>query len=239
MLTKSSTKLPSIQSPYYAQCYPGVATPTSTTSTWSRTSAATTTTTPNTLSTITTTQSSTSPNTDFPAGSVPTTLVNGYYWIRAVSPPNYHLYLQSSSPLSAGTALINTHTSAGQFQLTADGQLVYYRGTSATPLYLNIENPTNKTQRKLQTQFQDTKNSYGKFAFQGDTLTWSVADISRPNTAAWLVCAGQELFVNTGAYGYDTPAGCADQTVSLISFLFFESPSLSFGPFGSFCGTRA
>ena len=47
-----------------------------------------------------------------------------------------------------------------------------------------------------------------------------MGDISRPNTAAWLVCAGQELFVNTGAYGYDTPAGCADQTVSLfLSFV--------------------
>jgi hypothetical protein len=80
---------------------------------------------------------------------------------------------------------------------------------------MSVENPTDKTQRTLRTWFDTTKNTYGTFAFQGDTLTWSVADISRPNTAAWLVCGdGKQLYVNTGAYLYNTPAGCADQTVS-------------------------
>ncbi|KAK0637477.1 hypothetical protein B0T17DRAFT_481383, partial [Bombardia bombarda] len=81
------------------------------------------------------------------------------------------------------------------------------------PLYMNVENPADKTQRKLATAYKETKNAYGTFAFQGDTLTWTVADIARPNAAAWLVCEGQEMFINTGAYLYNTPAGCADQTI--------------------------
>jgi hypothetical protein len=61
--------------------------------------------------------------------------------------------------------------------------------------------------------FEEEPNAWGAFAFQGDTVTWSVAEINRPNTAAWLVCEEQQLFINTGAYGYQTPAGCADQTI--------------------------
>lgn len=62
-------------------------------------------------------------------------------------------------------------------------------------------------------QFEAAKNAYGVFAFQGDTLVWSAADIARPNLAAWLVCEGREVFVNTGAFLYDTPAGCFDHTI--------------------------
>ncbi|KAJ8113810.1 hypothetical protein ONZ43_g5065 [Nemania bipapillata] len=77
-----------------------------------------------------------------------------------------------------------------------------------------VENPANKTQRTLQTWFDTANNPYGAFAFQGDTLTWTVADISRPNAAAWLVCGNDgQLYINTGAYAYDTPSGCADQTI--------------------------
>ena len=79
---------------------------------------------------------------------------------------------------------------------------------------MNVENPADKTQRKLETKFAKEKNAYGTFAFQGDTLTWHTDDIKRPNEAAWLVCAKQQVFVNTGAYGYMTPEGCSDQTVS-------------------------
>lgn len=93
-----------------------------------------------------------------------------------------------------------------------DGQLVYYTGGDL--LYMGVENPANKTQRTLETWFDSTANDYGTFAFQGDTLTWTVADISRPNTAAWLVCGDEgQLFINTGAYAYETPDGCADETI--------------------------
>jgi hypothetical protein len=53
-------------------------------------------------------------------------------------------------------------------------------------------------------------------------LTWVAAGLSRPNTGAWLVCNGtasdgsteQEVWVNLGNYGYMTPAGCTDTTLS-------------------------
>lgn len=147
-------------------------------------------------------------------GSVPTTLQDGWAWVRAVASPNFHSYLQAKPTGAPGPAYLDSHTSAGQFKVSA-GQVVYNRGGSTAPLYMNVENPADKTQRKLRTTFSTTQNTYGAFAFQGDTLTWSVADIKRPNEAAWLVCDKQELFINTGAYLYQTPAGCFDQTVSL------------------------
>jgi hypothetical protein len=105
-----------------------------------------------------------------------------------------------------------SYLSAGQFNIIS-GQLVH----NTTPkLYLNVENPTDKTQRKLSTWFNTTQNAYGTFAFQGDTVTWTVADINRPNSAAWYVCEAQNLFINTGAYLYQTPSGCADETVSTV-----------------------
>ncbi|KAI4594469.1 hypothetical protein KJ359_008258 [Pestalotiopsis sp. 9143b] len=147
--------------------------------------------------------------------SAPETLVSGYYWIRAVESPNFHSYLQAAptatpSPVP-GDAYLLSPESAGQFNVV-DGQLVYYTGGDL--LYMGVENPTNKTQRTLETWFDSTANDYGTFAFQGDTLTWTVADISRPNTAAWLVCGDEgQLFINTGAYAYETPDGCADETI--------------------------
>lgn len=144
-------------------------------------------------------------------GSVPTTLVSGWYWIRAVASPNYHSYLQAKPTRTPSKAYLDSPSTAGQFKIE-DGQLVHLTGSSS--LYLNVENPADKTQRKLETWFATTKNTYGTFAFQGDTLTWSTPDINRPNLAAWLVCENQEVFINTGAYLYQTPAGCYDQTVS-------------------------
>lgn len=108
---------------------------------------------------------------------------------------------------------MDSYLSAGQFNIVG-GQLVQTRGDGVAPLYMNVEDPVDKTQRKLQTWFDTAQNSYGTFAFQGDTVTWSAPDIDRPNTAAWLVCEDQRLYVNTGAYAYNTPAGCADETVS-------------------------
>lgn len=143
----------------------------------------------------------------------PKELQPGAYWIRAVAPPNYHKYLQTIPANVPGTALLESHTTAGQFNIE-DGQLV--NKVSDPTLYMWVEEPADKANppRKLATWFNATKNPFGTFGWQGDTLTWSVPSINWPNVAAWLVCENQELFVNTGAYGYETPAGCADQTVS-------------------------
>lgn len=143
------------------------------------------------------------------AAAVPT-LINGWYFVRAVAPPNYHSYLQSQPTGSPSTAYLTTPEGAGQFNII-DGQLVY--NTGSANLYLWVEQPEDVTQRALEVWFEDTPNTYGKFAFQGDTVTWSVAEIQRPNTAAWFVCGDHQLYINTGPYGYQTPAGCADQTI--------------------------
>ncbi|KAK7997387.1 hypothetical protein PG990_009861 [Apiospora arundinis] len=142
-----------------------------------------------------------------------TTLQKGWYWIRAVAAPNYHKYLQTKPAVAAGTALLESYTSAGQFNVV-DGQLVENTGDGGQPLYMWVEKPVSDfTQRTLATWFNTTKNPFGTFAFQGDALTWSAPEVKRQNLAAWLVCKNQALFINTGAYAYQTPAGCSDQTI--------------------------
>lgn len=193
--------------------------PTATSSTTRTTTTGTTIGISTTLSTATTTITTTTPTAG--SGTYPTTLQSGYYWVRAVASPNFHSYLQAAPTATPspgpGDAYLRSSQTAGQFNVIG-GQLVYSPGSSSgAPLYMWVENPTNKTQRTLETWFDTTKNPYGTFAFQGDTLTWTVADISRPNAAAWLVCGNSgQLYINTGAYAYNTPSGCADQTVSLL-----------------------
>lgn len=148
----------------------------------------------------------------FPRGTpTPTTLQAGQYWIRAVEPPNFHKYLQTSPANDAGTAILADYTTAGQFQIVG-GQLV--ESTGGAPLYMHVEKPADLTQRTLHTAFNTTENTFGTFVFQGDAVTWSTPEIKRQNLAAWLVCANKALFINTGAYAYQTPPGCTDETVS-------------------------
>ena len=143
----------------------------------------------------------------------PKTLQTGAYWIRAVAAPNYHKYLQTLPANVPGTAVLESYTTAGQFAIE-DGQLV--NKASNPPLYMWVQEPADKANppRTLATSFNTTKNTFGAFAWQGDALTWSVPSVKRQNLAAWLVCAKQALFINTGAYSYQTPSGCSDQTVS-------------------------
>ncbi|KAE8362422.1 hypothetical protein BDV27DRAFT_159767 [Aspergillus caelatus] len=138
------------------------------------------------------------------------TLQSDWYFIRAVETPYYHSYLQTIPSATPGPAHLAINTNAGQFNIVS-GQLVYNTGTEQ--LYMNVEDPANKTQRTLQTWFNVTENAYGTFAFQGDAITWTVEDIDRQNTAAWFVCGEDKLYINTGAYGYETPDGCHDQTI--------------------------
>ena len=107
---------------------------------------------------------------------------------------------------------MDSYTSAGQFNII-NGQLVYNLG-EAGKLYMIVEDPVDKTQRALQTWFNATQNTYGSFAFSGDTVTWTDPDVQRPNTAAFYVCGNNELYINTGAYLYQTPDGCWDVDVS-------------------------
>jgi len=145
--------------------------------------------------------------------ATPTTLQDGQYWIRAVAAPNFHKYLQTKPANEPGGAILESSKTAGQFNVD-DGQLVEWTGEGTAPLYMHVEKPDDMTQRKLATWFNTTKNDFGTFVFQGDALTWSTPEINRQNLAAWLVCKDQALFINTGAYAYQTPEGCSDQTVS-------------------------
>ncbi len=149
-------------------------------------------------------------------GATPTQLAKGQYWIRAVEAPNFHKYLQTNPANAAGTAILGSSRTAGQFNIV-DGQLVEATGDAAAPLYLNVEKPADLTQRTLATWFNATKNPFGTFVFQGDAVTWSTPEIKRQNLAAWLVCKGSALYINTGAYNYQTPSGCADETVSFAT----------------------
>ena len=148
-----------------------------------------------------------------PRAPTPTQLQSGQYWIRAVAAPNFHKYLQTDPANTPGPAKLLSSRTAGQFSIQ-DGQLVGYAGEGGKPLYMNVEKPADLTQRKLATWFNETKNEFGTFVFQGDALTWSTPEVKRENLAAWLACENHELFINTGAYAYQTPAGCSDQTVS-------------------------
>ncbi|KAJ0110203.1 hypothetical protein J7T55_000635 [Diaporthe amygdali] len=211
---------------YYAQCYPGAATSSVATSSSAGSTSIPASTTSSRVSTTASTSKSTttfatSTTSTAGAGSgsgsgTGTTLLSGWYWIRGVESPYYHSYLQALPTASAGTALLDSYLTAGQFNII-DGQLVYNTGSGTTSaLYLNVEDPTDKTQRALATTFKTTKNTYGSFAFSGDTVTWTDPDVARPNTAAFYVCPGTSatganaLYINTGAYLYQTPSGCYD-----------------------------
>ncbi|KAK0752871.1 hypothetical protein B0T18DRAFT_356630 [Schizothecium vesticola] len=207
-----------VYNPYYAQCVPGVQSTTIRTSTPSSTSTpgpATTTSTRTSL-TITSAPVTSTPLAN-PGVGAPTTLLPNQFWIRAVATPNYRSYLQPA-PTSVPTsipAVLASSKSAAQFRFEGN-QLVLYQLSPSVPLYMHVANstaPGATPPRKLRTWFAADKNAYGDFAFQGDTLVWSVAGMQRPNSAAWLVCEGGEVFVNTGAFLYQTPEGCFDHTI--------------------------
>ncbi|RFU30568.1 Acting on ester bonds protein, partial [Scytalidium lignicola] len=197
----------------YSQCLQGTGTTITTTTTIKSTTSSTSTqTTLRSTSTPTGTPTTSSgPSTTISGGSGPgATLQSGYYWIRAVESPNFHKYLQTDPEYTTGIAIMSDYTTAGQFNIVS-GQLVEL--ITGGQLYANVEVRPDSTTMQLAVTFETTPNTYGTFAFQGDAVTWSVAGIDRPNTAAWYVCQEQQLFINLGAYDYGTPTGCADETI--------------------------
>lgn len=140
--------------------------------------------------------------------------------------PHFHDYLQTTPQNAPGTAILGPAASAGQYNVE-NGQLVSL-GDPATPLYLHVEQPADLADppRALAASFEEAESEFGEFVFSGDALTWDVAGLTRENNAAWLVCEDGALFINTGAYGYQTPEGCSDHTVS-SSFLVGVAPGQS------------
>ncbi|PIL29226.1 hypothetical protein GSI_09275 [Ganoderma sinense ZZ0214-1] len=187
-----------VSNEYYSQCLPGASTPTSTVATSSGGSSPTSTT-----------------------GSSPSatvTLIPGNSFIRAVEDPNFHQYLRSEVANTASDAVLGDPSTAAQFQIT-DGQLIQLLPDGSS-LYAAVESRANATVMKLKMSWQDTPASgdaAGTFMWSGDTVEWSIASISRPQLNAWLVCpdedGNKDVYINLGAYDYETPAGCADETI--------------------------
>lgn len=129
--------------------------------------------------------------------------------------PNFHKYLRSIVSYAPGDAILGDYTTAAQFKIVS-GQLQHYL-PGGSVLYMQVEPRADSSVMKLKTSFASTPNTYGTFAWSGDALTWTVSGITRPNNAAWLACtdaaAGPDLYINLGNYMYQTPAGCADQTI--------------------------
>ena len=132
--------------------------------------------------------------------------------LHAVESPNFHKYLQTNPTDTTGLAILDSPTTAGQFNIVS-GQLVEVIDNKGTLLYANVLPQSDSSKTYLPVSFSTSKNTNGTFAFSGDAVTWTSPGVSRQNNAAWLVCANQQLFINLGAYGYMTPAGCADETI--------------------------
>lgn len=109
-------------------------------------------------------------------------------------------------------AILGDAGTAGQFAF-ADGRLILVTETEELEAIVGTE-VIGPGAGRLAVTFSTGRNAYGGFKYSGDALQWHVGGVTRPNESAWLVCGGQELFVNLGSYGYQTPEGCVDQTVS-------------------------
>ncbi|KAG6908901.1 hypothetical protein DXG01_002879 [Tephrocybe rancida] len=161
-----------------------------------------------------TTSGGTTPTTTTTATGGTTTLAPGYSFIRAVEDPNFHKYLQSEVLNTVSDAVLGSPSTAAQFQIT-NGQLI--QNANGTPLYAVVEPRANSTVVKLKMSWSATPATAGTFVFSGDTVEWSIPTITRPQNNAWLVCpdtAGHpDLYINLGPYSYQTPAGCADETI--------------------------
>ncbi|KAF9453307.1 hypothetical protein P691DRAFT_658712, partial [Macrolepiota fuliginosa MF-IS2] len=144
-----------------------------------------------------------------------TTLAPNYSFIRAVEDPNFHKYLRSEVIFTASDAVLGEPSDAAQFQIT-DGQLV--QNANGTPLYAVVEAFVAGTdQNKLKVSWSTTQATSGAFSWSGDTVLWSDPNVTRPQDNAWLICpdadGNKDLYVNLGPYSYNTPAGCADETI--------------------------
>ncbi|TFK29420.1 hypothetical protein FA15DRAFT_752559 [Coprinopsis marcescibilis] len=149
-----------------------------------------------------------------PAPSVTPTLIPNHSFIRAVSPPNYRKYLRSQIWNAASDAVVGEPIEAALFRVE-NGQLI--QNANGTSLYAVLEPRADSSVMKLKMSWTTSPAASGRFVFSGDTLEWSNPSISRPQNNAWLVCpdarGNKIVYVNLGPYSYNTPAGCADQTI--------------------------
>ncbi|TDL21807.1 hypothetical protein BD410DRAFT_771148 [Rickenella mellea] len=150
------------------------------------------------------------------AGPLGATLLPGNFWVYSDEAPNFQWYLQSSVSGAASPAVVGDSTTAAQFQLV-NGQVVQQLG-AGNVLYLNVDTSgVASGATYIPTFFAATPNPNGTFGFQGNGLTWTSAGISRPFLGAFLACETPgypAIYINLGAYGYNTPLGCSDETLN-------------------------
>ena len=129
-------------------------------------------------------------------------------------------------------AVLGDPVDAAQFQIV-NGQL-QQSIAGGSWLYAIVDTPANSSVVKLGVTWSTEPATSGTFMWSGDTVEWSSPNISRPQDnvrnsdryygvfteyrmQAWLVCpdaaGNQLLYVNLGPYDYDTPSGCADETI--------------------------
>ncbi|OCH92772.1 carbohydrate-binding module family 1 protein, partial [Obba rivulosa] len=184
-----------VSNSYYSQCLPGAA--------------------PSTTIPVTTPAGG-SPTSTSAVASGTTTLLPGNSFVRADEDPNFHKYLRSETIGSAGTAVLGDPDTAAQFQIL-DGQLVQMLPNGSS-LYAIVAPQVNSTEVMLGVSWSTSPATSGTFMWSGDSLEWSSPTVSRPQLNAWLVCPDEDdnldVFINLGPYDYDTPAGCADQTLN-------------------------
>ncbi|KAI0718560.1 hypothetical protein C8T65DRAFT_638408 [Cerioporus squamosus] len=159
-----------------------------------------------------------SPTTTSSSPSGTTTLTPGNSFIRAVEDPNFHKYLRSEVAGTASDAVLGEPNTAAQFQITG-GQLIQLV-PDGSKLYATVEGRANSTVMKLKMSWSATPASganAGTFQWSGDTVEWSIPTIQRPQLNAWLICpdadGNKDVYINLGPYSYQTPAGCADETI--------------------------
>jgi hypothetical protein len=96
-------------------------------------------------------------------------------------------------------------------------ELISAPGQPPKHLYATVYPKKLKDGRTLSMNFTSSPGNFGKFAFQGDSVTWTPppGDIKRKNNAAWYVCEKQQLFLNLMDYLAPPPLpGCSDHTVN-------------------------
>jgi hypothetical protein len=109
-------------------------------------------------------------------------------------------------------------------------QLISSPGEAAKYLYAIVAPQKVKDGKALSVNFATAAGTYGKFAFQGDSVIWTppaAGDVKRKNNAAWFVCEGGKLLLNLGDYLGAKVEGCADHTVRLSPFLDYFAISLT------------
>jgi hypothetical protein len=99
-----------------------------------------------------------------------------------------------------------------------NGQWVQY-STCGTTLYATVLPPAAGTTR-LQVYFQTTPATNVTWSFQGDAVDANIPGYKQQSSGNFYLCttaaggggtsAAPYLYVNTGAFDYGTPTGCAD-----------------------------